>query len=237
MTAHDRTLTAAAVLAAMMTASATYAGSDRLTVKIGGLDRSGHLPDQAAFCPPASSATKNISPAVKWSAGPNGTRSYALLMVDPDVPQDFSQINKAGTVISTDAARITLHHWVLVDIPTTIRSLSSGVESEGLVPHGKPVGETGHGRRGANVYTSFLASNPEMAGTYGGYDGPCPPVNDERPHDYVVKVFALDVPSLRLTGAFDGPSAEKAMHDHVLAQGEAIATYTLNPRLMGQPSQ
>jgi Raf kinase inhibitor-like YbhB/YbcL family protein len=237
MTTYYRKATAAAVLAAMMAASAAYAGSDHLTVEIGGLDRSGRLPDQAAFCPPASSASKNISPAVKWSAGPKGTRSYALMMVDPDVPQDFSQINKAGTSIATDAARITVHHWVLVDIPATITSLVSGVESEGLVPHGKPVGETGHGRRGANVYTSFLASNPEMAGTYGGYDGPCPPVNDERVHRYVVKVFALDVPSLGLTQAFDGPSAEKAMRGHILAEGEAVATYALNPRLAAQPTQ
>lgn len=237
MKAHYRRSIAAAVLAAMMAASGAYADNDHLTVEIGGLDRSGRLPDQAAFCPPVSSATRDISPAVKWSAGPKGTQSYALLMADPDVPQDFSQINKAGTTIRTDAARITLHHWVLVDIPATITSLTSGVESEGLVPHGKPVGETGHGRRGANVYTSFLASNPEMAGIYGGYDGPCPPVNDERPHRYVVKVFALDVPSLGLTGAFEGPAAENAMRDHVLAQGEAIATYTLNPRLTVQTPQ
>lgn len=237
MTAHYRRMTAAAIVAALLTAPAVYADSDHLKVEIGGLDRDGRLPDQAAFCPPPSSATKNISPAVKWSTGPNGTQSYALLMADLDVPKDFNQINKAGTTISADAARIKLHHWVLVDIPNTITSLASGIESDGLVPHGKPVGETEHGRRGANVYTSFLASNPEMAGTYGGYDGPCPPVNDEQAHRYVVKVFALDVSSLGLTGAFDGPDAEKAMVKHILAQGEAIATYTLNPRLAPQPAK
>lgn len=231
MKTHYRTWAAAAVLAVTMTASLACAGADDLTVDIGGLDGSGRLPDRAAFCPPASSAEGNISPAVAWSAGPEGTRSYALLMVDTDVPEDFSQINQAGVTIGEDAPRVTLHHWVLVDIPATITSLASGVESEGVVPHGKPVGETDHGLRGANVYTSFLASNPEMAGTYGGYDGPCPPVNDALPHHYVVKVFALDVASLGLTGAFDGPSAEAAMQDHILAQGEAVATYTLNPDL------
>ncbi|MFG3756524.1 hypothetical protein, partial [Klebsiella pneumoniae] len=72
-----RTLAVAAVLAAMMAASVAVA-ADHLTVEIGGLDRSGRLPDQAAFCPPASSALKDVSPAVKWSPGPRGTRSYAL---------------------------------------------------------------------------------------------------------------------------------------------------------------
>lgn len=47
-----------------------------------------------------------------------------------------------------------------------------------------------------------------MAGSYGGYDGPCPPRNDERPHRYVVEIFALDVGSLKLPEGFTGyPSA------------------------------
>lgn len=237
MTGYFRVLSTAAVLTAVMTASAASAGNDKLMVKIEGLDPAGRFSDQAAFCPPADKAVKNVSPAVRWSAGPKKTRSYALLMVDLDVPQDFSQINKAGMTIAADAPRIQVHHWVLDDIPTTVTALASGVESEGLVVHGKPVGETGHGRRGANVYTTFLAANAEMAGTYGGYDGPCPPVNDERVHRYAIRVFALDVPSLGLTGIFDGLAVEKAMRGHVVAKGEAVATYTLNPRLLSKLAQ
>lgn len=237
MTAHAPGSTAAALIIALAVATAAHADTSHLTVEIGGLDASGRLPDRAAFCAPESSPTRNVSPTVSWSAGPEGTRSYAVMMVDPDVPQDFSLINAPGTVIAADAPRLTVHHWVLVDIPPMITALAEGADSDGLVAHGKPVGDTDHGRRGANAYTSFLASNPEMAGTYGGYDGPCPPVNDERPHRYVVTVFALDVPSLGLTGAFDGESAEAAIRDHVVARGEAVATYTLNPRLMAPAPQ
>jgi Raf kinase inhibitor-like YbhB/YbcL family protein len=71
----------------------------------------------------------------------------------------------------------------------------------------------------------------DMAGQYGGYDGPCPPWNDERAHRYTFKVYALDVPSLNLSGAFTGPEAEAAMQGHVLAEGEAVGLYTLNPDL------
>ena len=237
MTKHHGTLTAAALLAAMVTVSAAHAGSAPLLVEIGGLDSSGRLPDRAAFCPPASSAAKDVSPAVKWSAGPAGTLSYALLMTDPDVPQDFSLMNKAGTMIAADVPRLTVYHWVLEDIPAGMTSLAEGIDSQGLVPHGKPIGETDHGRRGANVLTMFLASNPDMAGTYGGYDGPCPPTNDERVHHYTVRVFALDVPTLGLSGAFDGPALEAVVQGHVLAQGEAVGTYVLNPQLIGQPAQ
>jgi Raf kinase inhibitor-like YbhB/YbcL family protein len=222
----------AAALALLATASLATA-AERLTVTIGGLDASGRFADDAAFCPPNPDGAKDISPAVSWSAGPAGTRSYALTMTDPDVPRDMSLINKPDVPIEDGAPRITIHHWVLADIPATVTALEKGAESDGLKPHGKPIGDTDHGRRGANVFTGFLASNPDMAGTYGGYDGPCPPINDERPHHYTVRVYALDTPSLGLTGAFDGPALEKAVEGHVLAEGEAVATYALNPKLTG----
>ncbi|ULJ72389.1 YbhB/YbcL family Raf kinase inhibitor-like protein [Rhizobium gallicum] len=226
-------------VSAVLVAAATTARADdaRLSVKIEGLDQTGRLMDQAAFCPPPSSSKKDISPAVSWSTGPKGTRSYALLMTDPDVPQDLSKINKNGAVIRTNDPRITVFHWVLADIPAGMSSLAQGVESQALVPHGKPIGETDHGRRGANVYTSFLSSNPDLAGTYGGYDGPCPPMNDERPHHYALHIYALDVATLDLNGAFDGAALEKAIRGHVLAEGVATATYSLNPDLAAHAAQ
>ena len=70
-----------------------------------------------------------------------------------------------------------------------------------------------------------------MKGDYGGYDGPGPPWNDERIHHYHFTVFALDVPSLGLEGRFGGPEARAAMEGHVLAMGEWVGTYALNPSL------
>jgi phosphatidylethanolamine-binding protein (PEBP) family uncharacterized protein len=43
-----------------------------------------------------------------------------------------------------------------------------------------------------------------MAGEYYGYDGPCPPWNDERVHTYVFTLYALDIPRLPLEGRFTG---------------------------------
>ena len=62
------------------------AGGQALAVKLDSLDANGRFADRAAFCPPPSSATKDVSPGVTWSRGPDGTRSYALLMIDPAVP-------------------------------------------------------------------------------------------------------------------------------------------------------
>jgi len=223
-------------LAAMMLGSLIIPASavEPLRVTIAGLDRHDRLPDDAAFCPPAATAGRDVSPGITWSAGPPGTRSYALLMTDRDVPRALDQINEPGIVIPADAPRITVYHWVLDDIPAAVTALAPGEDSQKLTPHGKPVGQTAHGRRGANAYTSFLAAVPALSGTYGGYDGPCPPVNDERPHRYTVQVFALDLASLGLQGAFDGVALRHAMRGHILSEGEATATYALNPHLRGE---
>lgn len=232
MSTSARFVSALAIAAAVAGVAPTVRAADaKLDVRIDGVDARGRLPDSAAFCPPQGTAAKDVSPGVSWSAGPTGTRSYAVLMTDPDVPEDFGLINKPGVTIPADAPRISVFHWVLADVPAALTSLAPGAESDGLTPGGKPIGQTPHGLRGANVYTTFLAKVDGMAGTYGGYDGPCPPVNDARVHSYVVRVFALDVETLGLKGAFDGRAVETAMTGHVIASGRAVATYALNPGL------
>ena len=70
-----------------------------------------------------------------------------------------------------------------------------------------------------------------MEGTYGGYDGPCPPWNDSIVHRYHLTVYALDVPSLDLPLGFDGGALLSAMDGHVLASARHTGTYTLNAEL------
>ena len=82
---------------------------------------------------------------------------------------------------------------------------------------------------GINDYTGWFAGDPEMSGNYGGYDGPCPPWNDELVHLYHFTIYALDVASLGLAGAFGGQEALKAMEGHILAQARCSGTYTINP--------
>lgn len=218
----------------LMSACAHWSGpvaaaGSALSVAIDGLDEHGRFADRAAFCPPPGSDGRDVSPGVTWTRGPAGTLSYALLMSDPDVPADLGSIDKPGVVIALEAPRMRVFHWVLADIPPTLAALPPGVEGDDLVPGGKPIGPTPHGLRGANVFTTFLAGTQGMAGTYGGYDGPCPPGNDRRAHRYVVRVVALDVATLGLTGPFTGEDVERAMRGHVLAGGEAAGTYALSP--------
>jgi phosphatidylethanolamine-binding protein (PEBP) family uncharacterized protein len=70
-----------------------------------------------------------------------------------------------------------------------------------------------------------------MAGSYFGYDGPCPPWNDTIPHHYVFTLYALDYARCPLTGLFKGPEVLTAMRGHVLAQATWTGVYTLNPQV------
>ena len=191
------------------------------------------VPDAYAFGVPdgegkAAAEGGNRSPHLRWSGAPEGTRSFALLVVDPDVPADASDVNQEGKTLPEDAERTDFAHWLLVDIPAATNELPEAAGSDGIVVGGKPTGRTAHGVTGVNSYTDFLAGDPEMSGTYGGYDGPFPPWNDERLHHYHFTVYALDVESLGLQGDFTLDEAREAIEGHVLDQGELVATYTLN---------
>ncbi|MDP1539994.1 MAG: YbhB/YbcL family Raf kinase inhibitor-like protein [Moraxellaceae bacterium] len=169
----------------------------------------------------------NISPQLSWSDFPAETKSFVLICHDPDVPSRADDVNQADRVVPYDLPRVDFFHWVLVDIPLTVTALAQGQDGEGITPKGKAPGAVSIGVRGINDYTSWFASDADMAGNYGGYDGPWPPFNDERLHHYHFTVYALSVPSLSLSGLFDGRQVQAAMEGKVLAQDSIVVTYSL----------
>ena len=68
-----------------------------------------------------------------------------------------------------------------------------------------------------------------MSGDYYGYDGPCPPWNDEVVHRYVFTLYALDVAQVDVAGTPSGQSLREAIAGHILDQASITATYSLNP--------
>ncbi len=184
------------------------------------------IPDGAGK---AEAAGGNRSPHLRWSGAPGDTQSFAVVIYDPDVPADPSDVNQEGKTLPEDAERADFAHWLLVDVPADVTELPEGAGSTEIVVGGKPPGKTEHGIGGVNSYTDFLAGDPDMEGTYGHYDGPFPPFNDERLHHYHHVVYALDVPSLGLEGEFKLDDLREAMEGHVLDEGELVATYSLYP--------
>jgi Raf kinase inhibitor-like YbhB/YbcL family protein len=197
------------------------------------LEHGERVPDAHAFGTPdgsgkAEAGGGNRSPHLRWSGAPQGTQSFAVVVFDPDVPADPSDVNQEGKTLPEDLERMDFAHWLLVDIPADVTELPEGAGSEEIVVGGKDPGRTEHGVGGVNSYTDFFAGDPDMGGSYGHYDGPFPPWNDERLHHYHFTVYALDVPSLGLEGEFKLEDVRRAMEGHVLDQGEFVATYTLH---------
>ncbi len=60
----------------------------------------------------------DFSPPLEWTAGPAGTKSFALICDDPDAPM--------GTWV----------HWVIYDIPPTTSMLAEGITREKELPGG-----------------------------------------------------------------------------------------------------
>jgi Raf kinase inhibitor-like YbhB/YbcL family protein len=215
--------------------SGRFGMSGILNVIVQGIANRQPIPEKFAFCAPCADnhvkMSTNISPAITWTGAPAGTKSFAILCVDPDVPSKPDDVNQEGKTIPADLTRVDFYHWVLVDIDGTSSGLPEGADSDGVTPKGKDTGPTDHGVRGINNYTDWFAGDEDMGGDYGGYDGPCPPWNDSIIHHYHFKVFALDVESLGLSDCFGGPEAFAAMTGHILAMGEIVGTYTQNPDL------
>ena len=194
------------------------------------------VPSQLAFGKLADDApmalSDNVSPNLAWQDAPPSTRSFVLLCVDPDVPSVADDVNQEGRVLPADMPRVDFYHWVMVNIPADVTELATGQCSDGVTVKGKqtPKGPAGV-RQGLNDYTSFMAGNPDMAGKYFGYDGPCPPWNDERLHRYIFTVYALDINHLDFPDEFTGQDVQQAIAGHVLAQASLTGTYTLNPAI------
>ena len=75
----------------------------------------------------------NISPALRWSGAPAGTRSFALTVYDPDAPTGSGW-----------------WHWVMFDIPPGVTALAAGAgdPSGGKAPKGAVQGRTDFGATG-----------------------------------------------------------------------------------------
>lgn len=87
---------------------------------------------------------ENKSPPLSWEGVPKATKTFVLICDDPDAP------------------RGPWDHWVLYNIPSSIREIKEGSSA----------GETG-----LNSWNNQ------------GYGGPCPPSGE---HRYIFKLYALD---------------------------------------------
>ena len=125
----------------------------------------------------------DVSPPLEWGDVPEGTKSLALICDDPDAPM--------GTWV----------HWVLYDLPPSVKQLPENIPPQKTLENGA--------KQGTNDFRKI------------GYGGPCPPGGT---HRYYFKLYALDT-ELNLDPGKTKAELLKAMEGHILAQGQLMGKY------------
>jgi Raf kinase inhibitor-like YbhB/YbcL family protein len=126
---------------------------------------------------------KDVSPPLAWESVPEGTKSLALICDDPDAPM--------GTWV----------HWVLYDLPPTVKALPESVPASKVIAQG--------GKQGTSDFRKI------------GYGGPCPPGGT---HRYFFKLYALDT-ELKADPGMTKAQLLKVMEGHILAEGQLMGKY------------
>ncbi len=139
---------------------------------------------------------QGISPPLKWSSPPNGSKSFAIVVEDPDAPKG------------------TFHHWGIWAIPANERVLTANVPNKAKVSVTTP-------RTQENRVTAFQAKND-----FGkiGYGAPCPPPGS-KPHHYVFHIYALDNPGTTFTEMPTIPELAKEVKADAIAEATLVGTY------------
>jgi len=134
--------------------------------------------EENALIPPRFTCDgEDVSPELHWEDAPDATRSYALSMSDPDAP--------GGTFI----------HWLIYNIPRSVRRIERG----GLPADAR------------HVRNDFGRER---------YGGPCPPSGT---HKYYFKLHALDIDSLE--GIVSKTNFFEVVEKHTIASAELMGRY------------
>lgn len=123
----------------------------------------------------------NISPPLEWKNIPPEAKSFVLIMDDPDAP--------AGTWV----------HWILVNIPPGVKSLSENLT---IPPEGAAFARNSWNRN--------------------DYSGPCPPSGT---HRYYFTLYALDQ-LLPFNKRMNKAEIEKIIKGHVIESAELMGKFS-----------
>jgi Raf kinase inhibitor-like YbhB/YbcL family protein len=74
---------------------------------------------------------RNVSPQLSWSVPPEGTQSFALVVIDRDSPLGWNFV-----------------HWVLYDLPADKRELPEAIVKQEQLPDGSRQGRNGYDKTG-----------------------------------------------------------------------------------------
>ena len=157
---------------------------------------------------PARFAELNkVSPRLLWSGVPDGVRSFALSITDPDLPAEFNFPRSFA-------------HWMVHDIPAAVHELPEGASQSALMPAGA--------RELNSDFVTFA-----IPGFGRGYGGPWP---SDRAHRYVFTVYALQVERLDIAADADFPAFGATVLPATIATASFTALYGPASRPLPSPA-
>ena len=153
---------------------------------------------------------ENVSPPLAWKNAPEGTKSYALLMIDPEGRNGLGAVlgqphvvaewgGKPGGVAPSPGG---VSHWVAYDIPASVTGFAEGEVSK---PSEKYVGGIG---------TAKLTN----------YTGPCTPAGPL--HHYTFTLIATDLEPSALAPGLTREELVKALDGHAKQATGLIGTFS-----------
>ena len=129
---------------------------------------------------------KDISPKLIFRQIPARAKTLVLIMDDPDAPM--------GTWV----------HWVVYNIPVSVKELQKDFPKKALLSNGTIQGKNSWGKI--------------------GYGGPCPP-KPTGEHRYFFKLYAIDT-VLNLPQGATKQEVLKAIKEHIVAQAVLMGRYS-----------
>jgi Raf kinase inhibitor-like YbhB/YbcL family protein len=167
--------------------------------------------DGAAIPRKFARSGQNVSPPLAWKDAPPGTRSFVLIVEDPDAPSG------------------TFRHWALYDIDPRRSSLPEGASME-RVPRALSDRVESPGRQEiapdskAGVDSSGICSSGVNDFGHASYDGPQPP-KGHGVHHYHFRLAALDTDRLDLSHGARVVDVWNAAAPHILTETELVGTF------------
>ena len=146
--------------------------------------------------PDLHAEASNVSPPLSWEGPPEGARSFALAVTDPDVPAELGFPRAFA-------------HWLVADIPAGVRGLPTGASGTRGLP------------QGAREFESDFVT-VGIPGYGNGYGGPWPP---DGAHRYVFTLYALKTDRIELDDSADYVEFVRAVLPSTITTATLVGLY------------
>jgi ribose transport system ATP-binding protein len=151
---------------------------------------------EGGIIPGRHAEANSISPPLAWENAPQGARSFALAVTDPDLPAEFNFPRAFA-------------HWMILNIPADATGLPEGASPGGALPRGI-----------LELPSDFVTFR--IPGYARGYGGPWPP---DSAHRYIFTLYALKSDRLDISDVADYVEFVRAVLPVTITTATLVGVY------------